>query len=94
MIQGRGHNEKLDVWSLGVLTYELLTGDAPFTPKIEDKREKKIMLERNIVVVLKSSKERKVCHSKVRPGSSGQVDPENPAGESAFEADSSGLAAR
>lgn len=50
MIQGHGHNEKLDVWSLGVLTYELLTGDAPFTPKVDDKREKKMLLERNIIV--------------------------------------------
>ena len=50
MIKGHGHTEKLDVWSIGVLTFELLTGDAPFTPKVEDKREKKIQLERNILV--------------------------------------------
>ena len=49
MITGKGHNEKLDVWALGVLTYELLVGDAPFTPKVTDKREKKILLERNIM---------------------------------------------
>lgn len=50
MIQGLGHTEKLDVWSLGVLCFELLTGEAPFTPKINDKREKKAQLEKNIVV--------------------------------------------
>lgn len=32
MIKGDGHNEKLDVWTAGVLMYELLHGKAPFTP--------------------------------------------------------------
>lgn len=50
MIDGSGHNEKLDVWSLGVLTYELLTGVAPFTPKnTKDRREKMKKLEKNIM---------------------------------------------
>ena len=51
MIDGGGHNEKLDVWSLGVLTFELLTGNAPFTPKkTKDRREKMKKLEINIMV--------------------------------------------
>ena len=33
MILGTGHNEKLDIWSMGILMYEMLHGKAPFTPK-------------------------------------------------------------
>ncbi|KAG6830809.1 hypothetical protein H0H92_014658 [Tricholoma furcatifolium] len=30
MIEGKSHNEKVDHWALGVLTYEFLVGSAPF----------------------------------------------------------------
>ena len=32
MIQGVDHDESVDIWCLGVLTFELLTGKPPFMP--------------------------------------------------------------
>jgi len=34
MILGSGHNEKLDIWSVGVLMYEMLHSQPPFRPDI------------------------------------------------------------
>jgi aurora kinase len=30
MVEGKDHNEKVDLWALGVLTYEFLVGVPPF----------------------------------------------------------------
>jgi len=40
MLEGQAHSEKVDLWSLGVLTYEFLCGCAPFedTPINTQKR--------------------------------------------------------
>lgn len=32
MINGKGHDEKVDIWALGVILYELLHNKTPFSP--------------------------------------------------------------
>lgn len=51
MILGSGHSEKLDIWTLGVLMYEMLHGRPPFTPaeKIRDRRMLQKAIEDNIL---------------------------------------------
>lgn len=41
MIKGVGHDEKLDIWTIGILMYELLHGKPPFQPK-EDIRDRRL----------------------------------------------------
>ena len=51
VILGTGHSEKLDVWALGVLMYELLHGRPPFSPiyHIKDVRVLQKTIENNIL---------------------------------------------
>lgn len=51
MILEKGHNEKLDVWTLGILMYELVVGRAPFSPPkgVKNQKTANKMLERNIM---------------------------------------------
>lgn len=43
MVQGRPHTKTIDLWSLGVLCYELLVGQAPFVSPDHDETYRKIM---------------------------------------------------
>lgn len=42
MIEGRTHDEKVDLWSLGVLCYEFLVGRPPFETKNNEDTYRKI----------------------------------------------------
>lgn len=42
MVHGRTHNEKVDLWSLGVLCYEFIVGRPPFESKSSDETYRKI----------------------------------------------------
>ena len=51
MILESGHDSALDIWCIGVLIYEMLSGKAPFTPSNDlDSREFRSALEENILV--------------------------------------------
>lgn len=51
MINGKGHNDRLDIWTVGVLMYELLVGRPPFSckEKIANKRLYQKIIEKNIL---------------------------------------------
>lgn len=42
MIEGKTHDEKVDLWSLGVLCYEFLVGHPPFEAKSNEETYRRI----------------------------------------------------
>ncbi|KAI7871220.1 kinase-like domain-containing protein [Spinellus fusiger] len=49
MVEGRSHNENVDIWSLGILLYEMICGSPPF----EDESSHEMTYQRIIKVDLK-----------------------------------------
>lgn len=43
IIKGEKYNEKVDIWSIGVITYILLTGRLPFNGKTPDEKKRLIV---------------------------------------------------
>lgn len=49
MIEGKTHDEKVDLWSLGVLCYEFLVGKPPFEAKTHEETYRRISKVRDIL---------------------------------------------
>jgi serine/threonine protein kinase len=49
MLEGKTHDTSLDIWCLGVMMFEMLTGLPPFTPtNVNDYKKKQNKMEDNI----------------------------------------------
>lgn len=48
MIEGRTHNEKVDLWCIGILCYELLVGNPPFESASHNETYRRIVKVRGL----------------------------------------------
>ncbi len=42
MVEGRSHDERVDLWTLGILCYEFLVGSPPFEEEKQDMTYRRI----------------------------------------------------
>ena len=42
MVEGRAHDERVDLWTLGILCYEFLVGCPPFEEEQQDRTYRRI----------------------------------------------------
>jgi serine/threonine protein kinase len=45
MLRGEKYDDKIDIWSIGILTYELLIGRIPFRIMSEDDLQRIVILQ-------------------------------------------------
>lgn len=64
LLAGDGYDQQVDVWALGIMSYEFLTGRIPF--RITQEKNLLDIVRKNILRSTRSSSSRRACH---RPAS-------------------------
>jgi serine/threonine protein kinase len=67
MVEGHTHDSSVDLWSLGVLTYEFLVGSPPFMAEGQQETYRRIA-KVDLKFPASVSKEARDLIAKVRPG--------------------------
>lgn len=65
MIRKQGHDQKLDVWCVGILFFELLYGRTPFSFGLQDfgslDKEKLVILQSEKILVRAGHRRKRLC---------------------------------